>query len=226
VTQTPAAVSAHVSPLSQLAARAAVGLAALAILSLATLHVLQPGLDPGASMISQYAIGEPQGWLMNLCFGAFAAGSLSLLIALAGQARSILGRIGLFFLLMAAVGLSCGALFNMDPATADQSQMSFSGQMHGMAFMVGVPGELLAVALLSLALNRPPWNGMALLGGAAIVWISLIVMAVNLIGWMQAGATGPAFFGIPNRTFMIAYAVWLIIAAWPLTRSARQAAVA
>jgi hypothetical protein len=114
----------------------------------------------------------------------------------------------------------------MDPATADQSQMSFSGQMHGMAFMIGVPGELLAVLLLSFALRRPPWNGVALLAVAAIVWISLVVMAVNLIGWMQAGAAGPAFFGFPNRTVMIGYAVWLIIAAWPLARGARQMAPA
>ena len=222
MTSSPASASA----IPQLAARVSIALAALAILSLAVLHILQPELAPATSMISQYAIGEPQGWLMNLCFASFAAGSLCLLVALAGQATSILGRIGLFCLLMAAVGLTFGALFNMDPATADQSQMSFSGQMHGFAFMIGVPGELLTVLLLSLALRRPPWNGMALLVVAAVVWISLVVMAVNLIGWMQAGATGPAIFGIPNRTFMIGYAVWLIIAALPLARGASQVAAA
>jgi Protein of unknown function (DUF998) len=219
--QSPAPISA----LPQLAARAVIGLAALAALLLAALHALQPGLDPAASMISQYAVGEPQGWLMNLCFAAFAAASLALLVALAGQTRSILGRVGLLCLLMAAIGLSFGALFNMDPATADQSQMSFSGQMHGFAFMIGVPGELLTVLVLSIALRHRPWSAAALFAVAALVWISVIVMAVTLMGWMQAGATGPAIFGIPNRTFMIAYAVWLIIAAWPLAQGAgRQVA--
>ena len=52
----------------------------------------------------------------------------------------------------------------------------------------------------------------------ALVWISSIVMGVSLMTWMQAGATGPAIFGVPNRTFMISYALWIIVAAWPLMR--------
>ncbi len=208
----------------QLTARGAVSFASLAILLLLILHIVQPDLPPAESMISQYAIG-PSGWLMNLCFASFAAGSLCLLVALyALKPRSILRWIGLFCLLMAAVGLTCGALFNMDPVATDQSQMSFSGQMHGLAFMIGVPGELLAVLLLSFTLSRPTWRRAVLLTAAAIVWISLIVMAVNLMGWMQAGATGPAIFGIPNRTFMIGYAIWLIVAAWPLAKPNRAQA--
>ena len=220
------ASAASAGPIAQLAARGAAAFSALAILSLASLHVLQPQLGVGDSMISQYALG-PNGWVMNLCFASFAAGSLCLLVALAGQAKGILGRIGLVFLFLAAIGTASGGLFNMDPTTTDQSQMSFSGQMHGLAFMAGVPGELLASLLLSLVLrSKPGWNGAALLIVTAAVWLSLVVMAVNLIGWMQAGATGPAFFGVPNRTFMIAYALWMIVASWPLARGARQMAVA
>ncbi|MDP3738069.1 MAG: DUF998 domain-containing protein [Hyphomonadaceae bacterium] len=219
--------SVSASSISQLAARAAAAFAILAIFLLAALHVAQPGLGAGDSMISQYAVGEPLGWLMNLSFASFALASVCLFVALAGQVKSILGRIGLFFLLAAVFGLACGALFNMDPATTQQSEMSFSGQMHGLAFMIGVPGELLTVLLLSLALRgAAPWKGMPLLIVAAIVWISLVVMAVNLIGWMQAGANGPAYFGWPNRAFMIAYAVWAIVAAWPLAQGERAAIAA
>jgi hypothetical protein len=196
--------------------------ALFAILCLGALHVVQPGLRVPDSMISQYAVGEPMGWLMNLAFASFALASLCLFAALSGQVKSVAGRVGLFFLLVAAIGLSCGALFNMDPTTTQQSEMSFSGRMHGFAFMLGVPGELLAVLLLSLAMRgRAPWRGTSLLLVAALVWVLLVVMAVNLVGWMQAGATGPAFFGWPNRGFMIAYAVWIILAAWPLAPGRR-----
>ena len=218
---------ASISAIPQFAARGAAAFAALAILLLASLHVLQPDLAPATSMISQYSIGHPHGWVMNACFASFAVASLFLLVALTGQATSILGRVGLFFLLAAAVGSACGGLFNMDPTTTQQSEMSFSGQMHGLAFMIGVPGELLAVLLLSLALRRQaPWKGAPLLVIAAVVWISLVIMAVSLISWMQAGATGPAIFGWPNRGFMIAYAVWMILAAWPLAQRERLAAAA
>src|SRR5262245_13529771 len=209
------------SSLSQLAARAAAGFAGLAIASLLAVHVAQPGLAIGTSMISQYSVGAPVGWLMNLSFVSFAAASLSLLVALVGTAKTILGRIGLFFLLLAAAGTACGGVFNMDPVATDQSHMTFSGQMHGLAFMVGVPGELLAVLLLSLALRgQDGWNGTLLLALAALVWISLIVMAYALITWMSAGADGPSIFGWPNRSFMIGYALWMIAAAWPLARRA------
>lgn len=204
------------------AARGSIIFAFTAILSLIALHILHPDLDPTTSMISQYATMS-NGWLMNLSFAAFAVGSLFLLIALALQSRSVISWMGLFCLLLAAVGLTFGALFNMDPVAADPSDMSFSGQMHGLAFMIGVPGELLAVLFLSFALRRAPWNGKALIAIAAFVWVSLIVMTVNLVGWMQAGATGPAIFGIPNRTFMIGYAVWLIVAAWPVAEASRRA---
>lgn len=211
----------------QLAARLAAGFAMPAILCLAALHVIQPNLRVGDSMISQYAVGKPMGWLMNIVFGSFALASVLLFIALVRQVKSIIGRIGLFFLLAAAFGLSCGGLFNLDPTTTQESEMSFSGRMHGFAFMIGVPGELLAVLLLSFALRgQSPWKGLPLLVVAAVVWILLVAMAINLGAWMQAGATGPAFFGWPNRGFMIAYAVWMILAAWPLAQRNRSAIAA
>ncbi len=208
---------AAVSHLSQLAARAAAGFAVLALLSLATLHVVQPDIPLGTSMISQYALGA-QGWLMNLCFASFSAASLALMVALINL-RTILARFGLVLLLLTAVGLSFGAMFNMD-ATTDPAQLTSSGRMHGVAFMLGVPSELISTLVVSLALrNQPLWKGSPLLILAAMVWISLIVMGVSLMAWMQAGATGPAIFGIPNRTFMIGFALWVIATAWPLVRS-------
>ncbi|WNG60065.1 DUF998 domain-containing protein [Archangium gephyra] len=192
-------------------ARIAVVAAAVALLALLLLHVLRPDLAPASHMISEYAIG-PYGFVMGVSFGAFALSSLALLVALVGSARGWLGRLGLVCLFLTAIGLALGGAFPMDPATPDPAAMSFSGRMHGVGFMVGVPGELLAVLLVSLALRREaPWSGTWLLPWAAAVWLSLVVM-VPLLMQMR-------YFGIPNRTFMMAYGIWVILAARPLTRT-------
>jgi hypothetical protein len=203
---------------ARLAARAAVGFAALALLSLATLHVVQADLPVGTSMISQYALGR-QGWLMNLGFAAFSAASAALVVALLGV-ETRLARVGRVLLFLTAVGLSFGALFNTD-TSPDPAQATPSGRMHGVAFMLGVPSALLSTLVVSLALRRQPlWQRAPLASVAAVVWLSVVVMGVSLAAWIQAGATGPGIFGIPNRTFMAGYALWVALAAWPLMRAA------
>lgn len=193
-------------------ARLAVAASLLALAALATLHVLRPDLSPPHHMISEYGVG-PHGAGMTVCFLAFSLASLSLFVALLRHARGGLGRGGLGFLLLTAVGLALGGLFPMDMSTADPAAMSFSGKMHNVGFMVGVPSELLSVLLLSLALRRDPsWTRAPLGLWAAAVWVSLIVMVPLL---MQL-----RFFGIPNRTFMIAFGIWIALAAWPLARTA------
>jgi hypothetical protein len=205
-----------------LAARGAIGTAALALVALAALHVLKPDVHPGRTMISQYALGR-YGWLMALCFAAFGAASASLFAALVTHVPTILGWVGLGFLLAAAVGLAMAARFPMDPVSTPPAQMSFSGRMHGMAFLIGVPSQLLAVLLLSLALRREVSHATApLLPLAAAIWFSFAMMfAIMLI--VGPGKTpdpkGPErFLGAPNRLFMVAYGVWLMMAAWPFTR--------
>ena len=102
----------------------------------------------------------------------------------------------------------------MDPTTTNQEAMSYSGKMHGVGFMIGVPSELLAVFFLSLALRRrPTWAAVPLLTIALVVWASLVIMVPLLVQ--------QRFFGIPNRVFMVAYGVWLILAARPLVKAGR-----
>jgi hypothetical protein len=140
---------------SVFAARAVIGAAALALIALAALHILKRELDPSRTMISQYALG-PYGWVMALCFVAFGAGSACLFAALIGHVPSLLGRIGLALWLAAAVGLAMAARFPMDPVSTPPAQRSFTGKMHGVMFMIGVPCQVLAVLLLSLALRKQP----------------------------------------------------------------------
>ena len=196
--------------------------AGLALISLVALHVLKPDIQPARTMISQYALGQ-HGWVMALFFGGLAASSGCLFLALIPQISSVLGRIGLALLLAAAVGLAMAARFPMDPVSTPPAQMSFSGRMHGVAFMIGVPCQLLAVLLLSLVLGKQTSQvSLPLLGLTAVIWLSLaVVITVMLIvgPGKSPNPDGPErFLGWPNRLFMAAYGVWLMVAAWPIAQ--------
>ena len=204
------------------AARAAIVAAAVSLVTLAALHILKPDLHPSRTMISQYALG-PYGRVMALCFAAFGGASGSLAVAMVPHVRSLGGRIGIALLLTAAVGLVMAARFPMDPVSTPPAQMSHSGRMHGVAFLLGVPSMVLAVLVLSFALGgQVSYTGWLLKRVAAVIWISLIVM-IGIMLRVGPGKppnpNGPErFVGVPNRLLMVAYAVWLMVAAWPVAR--------
>lgn len=207
---------------SILAARATISAASLSLVTLAALHVLKSDLRPGQTMISRYALGR-HGWVMALCFAAFGAASGSLFPALLPQVTTAVGRIGLVFLLTAAVGFVMAARFPMDPVGTPPAQTSLSGRMHGIAFLLGVPSMVLTVLLLSIALGDQPVHASSPLTAIAMmIWLNLVVM----IGIMVVvgpdkppDPNGPErFVGWPNRLLMVGYAAWLIVAAWPLAR--------
>jgi len=205
---------------SVLSARAAIGSAALALAALAVLHLLKREIHPGRSMISQYALGQ-FGWVMAVCFAAFGVGSASVFIALVPQVHSLVGAIGLGLLAVAAVGLAMAARFPMDPVSTPRDQMSFTGRMHGVAFLLGVPSMVLAAPLLSLALvSQGSHRLLPLMGTTAVVWLSLVVMIAIMLKvgpGKPPDPNGPErFVGWPNRLLMVGYAVWLMLAAWPV----------
>jgi hypothetical protein len=208
--------------MTYLLARGSFGAASLALISLAALHVLKPDIRPSSTMISQYALGR-HGWVMAVCFASFAAASACLFAALIPRVSSPLASIGAAFLLLAAFGLGMAARFPMDPVSTDPAQMSFSGRMHGVSFMIGVPSQLLAVLLLSLALrNEATHASSPLLVLAAVIWLSFGVMVAVMLKvgpGKPPNPNGPErFLGWPNRLFMIAFGAWLMVAAWPIAR--------
>lgn len=90
--------------------------------------------------------------------------------------------------------------------------------MHGVAFLIGVPCQVVAVLLLSLALrDDTAYSSLPLLTLAAVIWLSLVMMiAIMLIvgPGKPPNPNGPErFLGWPNRLFMIAYGVWLMAVA-------------
>jgi hypothetical protein len=195
-------------------------MAVLALSALAALHVLKPEIRPSSTMISQYALGR-HGWLMSLCFAAFAGASACSFVALLASVPTLLGRVGLAFLLTTAIGLAMASRFPMDPVSTAPEQMSSSGRMHGVSFLIGVPSQILATLLLSLALStqRVP-TSVFLLALTGAIWLSLAAMITIMLmvgPGKEPNPDGPErFLGLPNRLFMVAYGVWLIVAAWPL----------
>ena len=168
-------------------------MAVLALAVLGALHVLKPDIRPSSTMISQYALGR-YGWLMSLCFAAFAAASACAFVALISSAPSLLGRVGLAFLFTTAIGLGIAARFPMDPVSTTPERMSFSGKMHGLSFLIGVPSQLLAVLLLSLALNERSFpTSQWLLALTVVVWLSLAFMATIML------IVGPGRMPNPQR---------------------------
>ena len=145
-------------------------------------------------MISRYALG-PYGWLMALCFAAWAAASALLFVALAAGPSSSLDRVGQILLLAASIGLTMAARFPMDPVGTPHREMSFSGRMHGIAFLVGVPALVLAASILSLSRGRYGSHAaIPLLLLTATIWLSLIAMSVDM-----GGAPNTSIGGAPRQ---------------------------
>ena len=213
---------APVSIASQVFGRLAFGAGAAGLLLLLALHFAKPDLSPSWHMVSEYAIGR-HGWLMTACFVALAASSLALLVALVPHTSSLLGWLGLAFLLATAAGYTLAAVFPTDPISVSPENASSAARLHAMAFAIGVPCFILASQLISFALiGDSRWDGvrLAAYGLAHLNWIALGAM-VAIIATMlpKAGGFGPeVLIGWPNRLMFITYFGWLMATAWPLAR--------
>src|SRR5262249_16058037 len=161
------------------------------------------------------------GWVMALCFASFSAASACVVIALVGLVPSALGIVGLALLAAAAVGQAMAAMCPTDPVSTPPAQMSFTGPIHRVSFLIRVPAQVLGVFVLSLALvQQGSHRALPLTALTALIWLCLIVM-IAIMAMVGPGKppdpNGPErFLGFPNRLFMIAYGVWLMTVAWPL----------
>src|SRR3989304_3676603 len=86
------------------AARLSFAAAAASLVLLAALHVISPEIDPSWRMVSEYALGN-YGWVLALMFLTWALSCVALFLAIKSHIRTVGGKIGLGFLLAAAVGM-------------------------------------------------------------------------------------------------------------------------
>jgi hypothetical protein len=201
------ATAMPVAARSRIAARLSFNAAALSLVLLAALHVMSPEFDPSWRMVSEYALGD-YSWVLALMFLFMAVGSGALFFAIMSHIRTIGGKIGLAFLLAAAVGLAMAAMFD------------WKHNLHGLASIIGVPSLPITAMLISVSLIRnQAWlpARRLLLWTANLTWMSLVLMLATLfIGLSQNGGQfGPnVLVGWPNRFLMLAYGGWLMVAAW------------
>jgi hypothetical protein len=196
---------------SFLAARLSFATATATLFFLAALHLLSPELDPSWRMVSEYALGN-YGWVLALMFLSQALGCFALFFAIQSQIRTVGGRIGLFFLLAAGVGLTMAAIFD------------WQHSLHGLAAMIGIPSLPIAALIISVSLSRnPAWSSARglLFTTAHLPWLSLVLMMVNLFTGLSrsGGEFGPdVLIGWPNRILIVAYSAWLMAVASQITR--------
>jgi hypothetical protein len=180
--------------ITEIAAQLSFASAALSLILLAVLHVIEPEFDPSWRMVSEYALG-PYGWVLTLSFLAMALSCAALFVTVQSEIRTISGKIGLALLLVVAAALTTAAFFTGDPITSTSDQLTTHGNIHAFAAMVGVPGLPIAAILITRSLVRnPAWSSArrSLLWAANLTWISLVLMFLVIALLLpQQGGFGP-----------------------------------
>lgn len=170
------------------------------VVFLGALHVLSPEIVPTWHMVSEYALGKFE-WVLALMFVSQALSCLALFFALKAHVRTTGGKVGLFFLLAACVGLVMAAVFDWEHP------------LHGVAALIGIPSSPIAAMVLSTSLIRNQRWPKSLLVVANLTWISLAIMLVTVfVGLAKTGGQfGPdVLVGIPNRLVIVTFSAWLI----------------
>lgn len=193
---------------------------AIALLCLVALHVLSPEFDPSWRMVSEYALGDHK-WLLTIMFLAWAVGTWALAYALRNEVKTVWGKAGLFFLILAGIGEAMAAAFDVRHS------------LHGLAATIGMPSLPVAALLISYSIRRnPAWAPARkkVLLTAHLTWISIVLMTIGVMvlfnGFAKAGidmssGTAPerlpegviAFAGWTNRLLILSYCIWVITVA-------------
>lgn len=189
----------------------AVTLSSIFILAL---HLLRPDLAPSWRMLSEYANG-PYGWMMKVAFWLMALGNLALAFALHPHAGSVLGIVGVVLHVIVGLALVGAGLFDMDPITISSEAATRDGKLHGLASIIGVPGQVLAALTLAWALTR---SGQVFEGSAILVLslaLATLVSLLAMFGYLAYalpthGGIGPnVSAGWFNRFVMLTFMMWI-----------------
>jgi Protein of unknown function (DUF998) len=179
--------------------------AAVALLSLASLHVLSPEFDPSWRVVSEYANGQ-YGRVLSLMFVAWGISSWALAFAIRAQLKTTAGQLGLGFLVAAGLGQAMASVCDINHP------------LHLLAGMLGVFGLPIAATLISVMLGRiQAWSGAKrlLLWTGNSTWVILVIMIAALMV-MIVGRTRCrtiALVGYPNRLLVVLDCAWTMTVA-------------
>ncbi len=200
------------------AAIAAVAAAGLSCGALILLHGFSAEFSPSWRMVSEYANGRLP-WLLAIVFVAWAASYIALATALSPLRATTLGKIGLAFLLLAAIGQAMGGLFDINHS------------LHGPAAMIGIPSLCIAAVIVTMALARRADIGAPPLWSAHLPWVALVLMSgafalfissLQSAGVDMSGQSAPlselpdgvtSFVGWANRLVFAAFYLWVVLTA-------------
>ncbi len=209
------------SPTSAIAAKLSLGAAIVFLVVLVLLHVIEPEYGPMWRFMSEYSNGQ-YGWLMRLGFFTLAFSALALIPAIRSQVHSKAGKVGVAFLGVTAAGMILAGCFNQDSITSTVTTMT--GNMHGVATLLGIPGFMIASLLIgiSLARHNKAWAQVrgSLLWLSNLGWMSFAAMLVYMmIAVPQAGGFGPdVWVGLLNRVFVLAMCAWLAFVSYQVLK--------
>ena len=165
--------SNNASTISVSASRFAIVATGAAFACLGALHLLSPEFSPSWRMVSEYAFGK-YGLVLSLMFLAWGLSSLALTWALWSQVQTKAGRVGLWLLVVAALGEAIASVFDVTHEIG-----------HSIAGVLGVLGLPIAAMLVSASLDHAPtWSATSSKlrhWSAHLTWVSVVLLIASLI---------------------------------------------
>lgn len=165
------------------------------------LHVLEPGLSPLSSIISDYSRTAHAPWA-TAAFVAFGIVWGVMAIALADAAESRALQVGRLLLALAMIAILLAAVF---PETADPRTGSAAARIQNLAAR---PGLFLGILLVSLGVRREAgWEAVG--GRLTGLAVGAIVSLIATIGFLLEAGLG----GAGQRVLFVILYAWVWIAA-------------
>ena len=186
-----------------------------AVVLVVLLHRLEPEFDPRWRMLSEYTLGR-YGFLMRVAFVATASG----VMAVAAALRGVTGATVPLVLILVAIGPLGAAFVDTDPITTPPDQRSTRDTVHAALAALFILGFPPAASIVGIGLKEEAGIGGVLAWTSLIAWAGLAVFVGASIRYMRPGAmAGPLVrIGWPNRVNMLAYLIWVAVAALTVLR--------
>jgi hypothetical membrane protein len=177
----------------------------------------KPGYDAQTQTISELALGE-QGWAQSANF--IVVGLLMLAFALGLRLRFPAGKAAMFgplFIALFGLGLMVSGIFPTDPPQRDATEMTTSGAIHNLAFLLILASVITACFVFARRFRQEPtWRGYDLYS----VVTSLLVLGV-LVAFVIQGDGAP-FAGVFQRVLVAAFFLWIEVVALRALRRTRR----